>query len=145
MSLAISHSQKQAFREIYKLVAGESQKLDKEGLNQIFKLIDYQVSEKQLQDFHQKLFNKKDTIDFNEFMKIFSLKMNDYTATDVRNAFKLIAKDDDQLIPLSKIKDIMQKNGMSEMEILFLTNQLMAHTDSDGNLKYQEFLQSLNI
>jgi hypothetical protein len=36
------------------------------------------------------------TLGFDEFLKIFSLKLTDYTFNDVRNAFKLLAKDDDR-------------------------------------------------
>jgi Ca2+-binding EF-hand superfamily protein len=47
-----------------------------------------------------KIFNKKEQIVFDEFMKIFNLKLVDYTLNDVRNAFKLLAKDDDKYIPI---------------------------------------------
>ena len=43
-------------------------------------------------------------------MKIFNLKLTDYTFNDVSNAFKLLAKDDDKYIPLEKIKKILAKN-----------------------------------
>ena len=36
------------------------------------------------------------TIGFDDFLKIFNLKLTDYTFNDVRNAFKLLAKDDDR-------------------------------------------------
>ena len=55
---------------------------------------------------------------------IFNLKLEDYTITDVKNAFKLLAGDDDKLISLDKIKSILERNGLSDMEIIFLTNQL---------------------
>lgn len=68
----------------------------------------------------QKIFNKKELIDFNEFLKIFNLKLTDYTFNDVSNAFKLLAKDDDKYIPLDKIKKILGKNSMQEKDIEFL-------------------------
>ena len=52
---------------------------------------------------------------------IFNLKLEDYTITDVKNAFKLLAGDDDKLISLDKIKSILERNGLSDMEIIFLT------------------------
>ena len=86
MSLQINHAQRQAFREIFKLATSDGKsdgKLDKEGLDKIFQHIDYKCSEKQLEEFHQKLFSKKDAIEFTEFMNIFKLKMSDYTGQDV--------------------------------------------------------------
>ena len=67
-----------------------------------------------------KIFNKKEFINFDEFMKIFHLKLQDYTIGDVKNAFKLLAKDDDKYIPLQKIRKILSKNGVEEKEIEFL-------------------------
>ena len=68
----------------------------------------------------EKIFNKKELINFEEFLKIFNLKLTDYTFQDVTNAFKLLAKDDDKYIPLSKIKKILSKNGLEDKEIDFL-------------------------
>ncbi len=50
------------------------------------------------------------------------MKLTDYTFNDVKNAFKLIAKDDDKYIPLEKIKKCLNKNGISEEEVEFLTH-----------------------
>ena len=148
MSLQINHAQRQAFREIFKLATSDGKsdgKLDKEGLDKIFQHIDYKCSEKQLEEFHQKLFSKKDAIEFTEFMNIFKLKMSDYTGQDVQNAFKLLARDDDKYIPQSLIKDILVKNGMTEVEVVFICNQLGPYTDQNGNVNYQDFLQSLSL
>lgn len=60
-----------------------------------------------------KIFNKKDLIGFDEFLKIFNLKLTDYTFNDVTNAFKLLAKDDDKYISLEKVKKILSKNGLA--------------------------------
>jgi len=67
---------------------------------------------------------------------IFNLKLEDYTITDVKNAFKLLAGDDDKLISLEKIKNILEKNGLSEMEVIFLTNQLSHHTEGNNMVNY---------
>jgi len=61
-------------------------------------------------------------IGFDDFLKIFNLKLTDYTFNDVRNAFKLLAKDDDRYIPLDKIKKCLMKNGIPEEEVEFLTH-----------------------
>jgi hypothetical protein len=71
--------------------------------------------------------------------------MTDYSMNDVRNAFKLLAKDDDRYknyylanryIPLDKIKKILSKNGVSEEEVDFLTHQLDPFTDTMKRVNY---------
>ena len=68
------------------------------------------------------MFATQERITFDNFLQIFNLKLEDYTITDVKNAFKLLAGDDDKLISLDKIKSILERNGLSDMEIIFLTN-----------------------
>lgn len=143
MKLHITPSQKVAFREIFNLVAKDG-KIDKDGFEEIFKLIDYKLTEKQLSEFHTKIFKNKDTIYFEDFLKIFDLKMTDYTPVDVKNAFKLLAKDDDKYIILETIKDILKKNNMSDMDIHFITNQLLAFTEN-GKVNYDLFLKNLSL
>jgi len=143
MRLQINSAQKIAFREIFSLVAKDG-KIDKDGFEEIFKLIDYKLTEKQLAEFHSKLFKQKDTITFDDFLKIFNLKMADYTSIDVKNAFKLLAKDDDKYISLESIKEILKKNNMSEMDVHFITTQLLAFTEN-GKVNYDQFLKNLSI
>ena len=73
------------------------------------------------------------------------MKLEDYSITDVKNAFKLLAKEDDKFIPLDTIKEILEENDLSEMDIIFLTNQLAPYTDTKKQVNYQEFLKSLSI
>lgn len=47
-------------------------------------------------------------------MQIFTIKTNDYSLLDVKNALKLLAGDDDTYIPLEKFKKILQTEGQSE-------------------------------
>jgi len=143
MRLQITSAQKIAFREIFNLVAKDG-KIDKDGFEEIFKLIDYKLTEKQSSEFYTKLFKNKDTIFFEDFLKIFNLKMTDYTSVDVKNAFKLLAKDDDKYISLESIKEILRKNNMSDMDIHFITTQLIPFTEN-GKVNYDLFLKNLSI
>jgi Ca2+-binding EF-hand superfamily protein len=146
MSLEIKTLHKQAFREIFNLVAGKDGKLEKKGLAELFRVIDYNITEEQFNDMVSKLYtNKKETISFEEFMKIFQLKLQDYTTVDVKNAFRLIAKDDDNFIPSAKIKKILVKHGLGDVEIQFLMRQLDKFTDPQGRVNYNDFLKSLSI
>ena len=76
MSLEVKTTHRQAFKEVFNLVAKDG-KLDKKGLADLFTMIDYKVSEDQLNEMIQKLFNKKELIIFDEFLKIFNLKLTD--------------------------------------------------------------------
>lgn len=91
-----------------------------------------------------KIFNKKELIGFDEFLKIFNLKLTDYTFNDVSNAFKLLAKDDDKFLSIEKVKKILAKNGLGVKEIEFLTHQLEPFTDAQKRVNYKDFLNSLS-
>ena len=148
MSLEIKSLHKTAFREIFYLITGKEGRMDKNGLSELFRIIDYNINEDQFNDMVTKLFFKKETINFEEFMKIFQLKLPDYTTVDVKNAFRLLAKDDDNYIPYGKIEKILDKHGLSDVEIQFLMRQLEKYTDGQSGKKrvnYNEFLKSLGI
>ncbi|CAD8144616.1 unnamed protein product [Paramecium octaurelia] len=95
MSLEVKNAHRQAFKEIFSMKAVEG-KLDKKGLADLFIMIDYKIPQEQFDEMVQRIFGKKEQIGFEEFLKIFNLKLTDYTFNDVRNAFKLLAKDDDR-------------------------------------------------
>eukprot|EP01017_Pseudomicrothorax_dubius_P032717 TRINITY_DN430_c0_g1_i1.p1 TRINITY_DN430_c0_g1~~TRINITY_DN430_c0_g1_i1.p1 ORF type:complete len:145 (-),score=46.27 TRINITY_DN430_c0_g1_i1:118-552(-) len=142
MSLMINSTHRVALEEIFKLCAKEG-KLNKEGLEQMFTMIDYKLPEDQMAEIYVKLFSKKEWVSFEDFLKIFQLKLTDYTLTDVYNAFRVLAKDDDKYIKLSKIKKILEEHNLTEIEVIFLTNQLLPYTDGKGNVDFNEFLKSI--
>jgi hypothetical protein len=98
-----------------------------------------------MQDFHSRIFGKKDTIEFNDFLKIFALKMPDYTQTDVKNAFKFLAGIEDEYIPVSKIEELLVKNGMNSDEVKFIMSQIDGFVDNEHRFMYAKFLQNLGI
>lgn len=64
-------------------------------------LIDFQTN--QLGKITKALFKDKERITFLEFMKIMTLKLDDYGRKKEINAFKVLAGDDDHLMSLSKV------------------------------------------
>ena len=64
------------------------------------------------------------TLNFNEFLNIFSLKSNpQFREVDVKNAFRLLSKEyerSDQ-IRLERVKEILTEMGITDMEIVQLT------------------------
>ena len=55
------------FREIFTLNQNENQKIDHNGLNEIFKMVGFTPNEKQMQEFDE-LFQKKPQLSFPEFL-----------------------------------------------------------------------------
>ena len=120
--------------------------LSKEGLDQIFQMIGYTVTEEQMAEIVDMLFEKKEYIDFDKFLDLFKLQLNDLTKSDIKNAFKVLAKDDDQFIPLSLIKEIISENsGLSPNDALFLNNQIMKYVQENDKVNFIELLKNFDI
>jgi hypothetical protein len=47
-------------------------------------------------------------------MEVFKVKNSQFDLRDIRNAFRLIAGDDDKYIPVDKIVDLFSKNDVNE-------------------------------
>lgn len=60
-SLEVKNSHRQAFKEIFNMKAVDN-KIDKKGLMDLFKMIDYKVSEEQFNDMVTRIFMKKEMI-----------------------------------------------------------------------------------
>jgi Ca2+-binding EF-hand superfamily protein len=61
MSLEVKNSHKQAFKEIFHMKAVDG-KIDKKGLMDLFKMIDYKVTEEQFNEMVTRIFVKKEQI-----------------------------------------------------------------------------------
>ena len=115
----ISEMDKKYFREIFNLHAVED-KINYEGLQKIFEMVDFKPNEKQNEEF-KAMFNKKPEIGFNEFLQIFSLKSNNqYNEVDVKNAFRLLSKEYDKpgYIKLERVKEILAEMGLADVDII---------------------------
>ena len=142
----ISDMDKKYFREIFTLNAtGEGKdKINLQGLEEIFKMVGFTPNEKQRVEFEE-LFAKKPTLNFNEFLSIFSLKNNSqFNEVDVKNAFRLLSKEytRDGWIKLDRVKEILNEMGISDLEIVQLTTQLQTLCDESGYFNFEEFVKS---
>ncbi len=113
---------KKYFREIFTLNAtGEGKdKINFQGLEEIFKMVGFTPNDKQKVEFEE-LFAKKPTLNFNEFLSIFSLKNNSqFNEIDVKNSFRLLSKEytRDGWIKLDRVKEILIEMGISDLEIV---------------------------
>lgn len=54
-----------------------------------------------------KLFTKKSEISFDEFLGVFKLDLENYTPLDIKNAFGVLAKDNDSHIDIKIIDDLV--------------------------------------
>ena len=65
MSLKLSDTNRDTIRQVFNLHAKDG-RLDKEGLEEIFKMIGYNVTHEQLEQIKQTLYQKRDSITFDQ-------------------------------------------------------------------------------
>ena len=138
----IQEGHKKYFREIFNLQANSDGKINYDGLLKIFEMVDFHPNEKQHEEF-KGLFENKEFINFTEFLKIFTLRSNDYyTKTDVMNAFRLLSKEYEKSgwIKVDRVRDILKEMGLKEIEIVHLTTQLQNLEKEDGMFNFEEFV-----
>ena len=68
MTLRLSEVNRETIRQVYNLHAKDG-RLDREGLEDIFKMIGYNITQDQLEDMKNTLFQKKEQIGFADFLK----------------------------------------------------------------------------
>ena len=140
----ISDQDKRYFREIFNLNQNADQKIDQKGLDDIFKMVGFTPNEKQQQEFAE-LFAKKQALNFNDFLQIFSLKSNSqFNETDVMNSFRLLSKEYDKEghIKIDRVKEILVEMGITDAEVTQLTTQLQSLQDADGYFNFEDFVKS---
>ena len=54
-----------------------------------------------------KLFSKKSEINFEEFLSVFKLDLENYTSIDIKNAFTVLAKDNDTHLDIKIIEELV--------------------------------------
>ena len=144
-SSKISTMEQKYFREIFDLHASKNNgKLTYELLQELFEMVAFKPNEKQNEEFKE-MFATKDEINFKEFLQIFSLKSNNqYNEIDVKNAFRLLSKEYDRpgWIKLERVKEILAEMGLSDVDIIQLTNQLKGLCDDKEMFNFEEFVKS---
>ncbi len=86
-------------------------------------MVGFQPNDKQKQEFDE-LFAKKQFLNFDGFLSIFSLKTNtQFNCVDVKNSFRLLSKEynKDGHIKLERVKEILTEMGISDLEVVQLT------------------------
>lgn len=74
--LRLTDTNKETIRQVFDLHARDN-RLDREGLEEIFKMIGYNITQDQLEDVKNTLFQKKELISFDNFCHLFKLQLND--------------------------------------------------------------------
>ena len=141
------------FKEIFNLEArvhegqsDRSQRIDYDALLRIFKMVGFEPNVKQTQEFQQMFEQHNGTLNFNEFLNVFSLKSNpQFNEVDVKNAFRLLSKEYDpereDMIRLERVKEILTEMGITDLEIVQLTTQLQGLCDADGYFNFKKFVE----
>ena len=138
----IQSGHRKYFREIFNLQAVDK-KINYEKLLAIFEMVDFTPNDKQTEEF-KALFEKSEWIDFEQFLKIFTLRSNDYyNEVDVKNAFRLLSKEYDRpgWIKVERVNEILKEMGLKEIEIVHLTTQLQNLEKEDGMFNFEEFVK----
>lgn len=86
----------------------------------------------------------KPRISFEDFMTIFKVKESNYDLIDIKNAFRLIAEDSDDRIPVTRLKTLFQKQGVSNEKVDELLLLLSSYIDKDGEFNFKMFLSHLS-
>lgn len=146
MSLTLTDKNKATIKQVFNMYANADGKITKEGLEQIFEMIGYKVSPDRMNEIKKMLFDNKSEINFQKFLELFKLQLNELTKDDIKSAFKVLAKDSDNLIPIAVIKQIIDENsGLSETDTLFLLNQIMHYKDDQDNVNFVALLKNFDI
>ena len=64
-------------------------------------MIGYELSPEELTEIQNMLFHNRELISFTNFLDLFKLRLNDLTKDDIKSAFKVLARDNDEYIPLN--------------------------------------------
>ena len=115
------------FKEIFKLEAktidGQKERIDEEALGKIFSMVGFEPNDKQQREFSEMFVHHNGSLNFNEFLNVFSLNSNpQFNQVDVKNAFRLLSKEYDSgrqgQIKLERVKEILTEMGITDMEIV---------------------------
>ena len=143
--LRLTDTNKETIRQVFDLHAKDG-RLDRDGQEEIFKMIGYNITQEQLETTKSELFQKKELISFDNFCHLFRLQLNDFQQNDIKAAFRVQAKDDDKYIELTLIKKIIEENsGLNESDAFFLINQIMQYCEEGNNVNYVNLLASFDI
>lgn len=70
-------------------------RVDKKALKAIFERVAYFISPEHFEDICTKAFEFQEAITFEEFMNLFKVREAPHSITDIKNAFKLLAGEED--------------------------------------------------
>lgn len=98
----------------------------------MFARIGYYISQEHFKDICEKAFEFKELITFEEFMETFKVKESPHALRDIKNAFRLIAGDEDQFIPVDLIYELFRKNGVERERIDDLMAVLSPYVDQQS-------------
>lgn len=136
-------AQRQAFLEIFNLHARDG-KVGQSELKAMFDRVGYFISEDHFRDICAKTFEFKEQVSFEEFMEIFRVRESAHNLVDIKNAFRLLAGEQDELIPLELIYEIFRKQGVEKERIDDLMVVLADYVDPPARaFRYALFLSHL--
>ena len=122
-----------------------NEKITKDGFEKILAMIDFQLNDVEREKLIKNVFKFKTEINFEQFLKIFDLNLEEYNTVDVKNAFKILAKDSDEHVDMEEINAIVSGLELEDTEKRFLLNNLLQYTNKEGQFNYKKLLQNFYI
>ena len=136
-------AQRQAFLEVFNMHAKDG-RVGPEELKAIFDRVGYFISADHFSDICEKTFEYRERVSFEEFMEVFRIRDSPYNLVDIRNAFRLLAGEEDEFLPLDLFYEIFRKSGVERERVDDLMIVLGDFVDEKGKrFRYRQFLEQL--
>ncbi|XP_058748657.1 calmodulin-like protein 11 [Vicia villosa] len=83
--------------------------------------------------------NRRGSINFEEFLNIMSTQMKENISKELKEAFRIFDRDQDEYISAIELKDVMMRLGerLTDEEVEQMIRE--ADLDGDGKVSYEEF------
>jgi signal recognition particle GTPase len=133
-------------RSMFFLFANSDKKLTIDGLFKLFEMIDVHLNEEQIEEF-EALFLKHRAIDSKQMMNLFSLKTSlKHDRIEVINSMLLLSKEYEKpgWMKLSRVKEILAEEGLTEDYIEPLIKQMEKVADSEGMFDIEAFCKTIS-
>ncbi len=137
-------AQRQAFLEVFNLHAKDG-RITQTELKAMFERVGYFISEEHFKDICLKAFEFKEAVTFEEFMDVFRVRDSPHSLLDIKNAFRLLAGEEDEFLPLEVIYEIFRKAGVERERVDDLMVVLSDFVDEKKKVFcYKQFLDNLS-
>ena len=130
------------YRKVFDFFAKQN-KIKKEDLESIFKLVELNPTQEEMDKYTQLVFDYRNYASFQDFLQLFRLKCDtqEYSREEILKGLLLLC-DSEKKLQVSRVQEIIQAQVKDEEERRFLLSHIHHFTDSEGFVDYQAFVES---